>query len=45
MWRVHDKPYTIFGYKGKQVRDQIESTDVIRAFEAFAQESSARRSV
>jgi len=33
---VHAKPYTIFGYKGKQVRDQIESSDVIRAFEAFA---------
>lgn len=33
---VHEKPYTIFGYKGKQVRDQIESTDVIRAFEAFS---------
>ncbi len=33
---VHQKPYTIFGYKGKQVRDQIESSDVIRAFEAFA---------
>lgn len=33
---VHNKPYTIFGYKGKQVRDQIESTDVVRAFEAFA---------
>jgi CDP-paratose 2-epimerase len=28
--------YTIFGYKGKQVRDQIHSTDVIAAFEAFA---------
>jgi CDP-paratose 2-epimerase len=28
--------YTIFGYKGKQVRDQIHSSDVIRAFEAFA---------
>ncbi len=25
-----------YGYKGKQVRDQIESTDVIAAFEAFA---------
>ena len=25
-----------FGYKGKQVRDQIHSRDVIRAFEAFA---------
>lgn len=27
--------YTIFGYKGKQVRDQIHSEDVIRAMEAF----------
>jgi CDP-paratose 2-epimerase len=33
---VHGKPYTIFGYRGKQVRDQIESQDVIAAFEAFA---------
>jgi CDP-paratose 2-epimerase len=32
---VHKKPYTIFGYKGKQVRDQIENADVIAAFEAF----------
>ena len=32
---VHGKPYTIFGYKGKQVRDQIESSDVIFAFEEF----------
>ena len=28
-------PYTIYGYKGKQVRDNIHSNDVIRAFEAF----------
>ena len=28
--------YTIFGYKGKQVRDQIHSTDVINAFVEFA---------
>lgn len=28
--------YTIFGYKGKQVRDQIHSADVISAFEHFA---------
>ena len=28
--------YTIFGYKGKQVRDQIHSYDVIRVFELFA---------
>jgi CDP-paratose 2-epimerase len=33
---VHDAHYTIFGYQGKQVRDQIHSVDVIRAFEAFA---------
>jgi CDP-paratose 2-epimerase len=33
---VAKKPYTIFGYKGKQVRDQIHSVDVCAAFEAFA---------
>lgn len=33
---VTGKPYTIFGYKGKQVRDQIHSYDVVRAFEEFA---------
>ncbi len=33
---VQGKPYTIFGYKGKQVRDNIHSYDVIQAFEAFA---------
>jgi len=33
---VTGKPYTIFGYKGKQVRDQIECSDVVKAFEAFA---------
>jgi CDP-paratose 2-epimerase len=27
--------FTIFGYKGKQVRDQIHSIDVVRAFETF----------
>jgi CDP-paratose 2-epimerase len=32
---VKGDPYTIIGYKGKQVRDQIHSEDVIRAFEAF----------
>jgi CDP-paratose 2-epimerase len=34
---VQGKPYTIFGYKGKQVRDNIHSLDVIRACEAYAQ--------
>ncbi len=27
--------YTVFGYKGKQVRDNIHSVDVIQAFEAY----------
>jgi CDP-paratose 2-epimerase len=30
------KTYTVFGYKGKQVRDNIHSFDVVRAFEEFA---------
>jgi CDP-paratose 2-epimerase len=29
-------PYTVFGYKGKQVRDNIHSHDVVRAIEEFA---------
>ena len=28
-------PYTVFGYQGKQVRDNIHSTDLIRAFDRF----------
>jgi CDP-paratose 2-epimerase len=28
-------PYTVFGYKGKQVRDNIHSADLIAAFLAF----------
>jgi CDP-paratose 2-epimerase len=28
-------PYTVFGYKGKQVRDNIHSSDVVRAFDEF----------
>jgi CDP-paratose 2-epimerase len=31
------KPYTIFGYKGKQVRDNIHSADLIAAFYEFYQ--------
>jgi CDP-paratose 2-epimerase len=30
------RTYTIYGYKGKQVRDNIHSYDVIRAIEEFA---------
>lgn len=29
--------YTVFGYKGKQVRDQIHAHDVVSAFWSFAQ--------
>jgi CDP-paratose 2-epimerase len=29
-------PYTVFGYKGKQVRDNIHSADLIAAFDQFA---------
>jgi CDP-paratose 2-epimerase len=32
---VNDKPYTIFGYKGKQVRDNIHSHDLVSAFHSF----------
>jgi CDP-paratose 2-epimerase len=32
---VTGEPYTVFGYGGKQVRDNIHSGDVVRAFEAF----------
>ncbi|MDX2146498.1 MAG: NAD-dependent epimerase/dehydratase family protein [Planctomycetota bacterium] len=34
---MNEGPYTIFGYKGKQVRDQIHCHDVIEAFWQFAQ--------
>jgi CDP-paratose 2-epimerase len=34
---VTGQPYTIFGYDGKQVRDNIHAQDVVRAFHAYAQ--------
>ena len=34
---LKNEKYTIYGYKGKQVRDQIHSRDLIRAMQAFAQ--------
>ena len=34
-WPSRGSPTRSIGYKGKQVRDQIHSDDVIRAFEAF----------
>ncbi|MBA3430388.1 MAG: SDR family NAD(P)-dependent oxidoreductase, partial [Actinobacteria bacterium] len=32
---VSGEPYTVFGYDGKQVRDNIHSHDVVTAMEAF----------
>lgn len=32
---VNEKKYSIYGYKGKQVRDNIHSFDVVRAFDEF----------
>ena len=32
---INNKKYFIFGYKGKQVRDNIHSLDVVRAFDYF----------
>jgi len=32
---VAGEPYTVFGYGGRQVRDNIHCRDVVRAFEAF----------
>jgi len=32
---IQKKPYTIFGYKGKQVRDNIHSYDLVSAFHEF----------
>lgn len=34
---VKGEPYRLFGYRGKQVRDQIHSSDVIAALERFRQ--------
>ncbi|MDH3679842.1 MAG: NAD-dependent epimerase/dehydratase family protein [Acidimicrobiia bacterium] len=32
---VTGEPYTVFGYKGKQVRDNIHADDLVGAFDAF----------
>jgi len=32
---VTGEPYTVFGYRGKQVRDNIHSADLVAAFAAF----------
>lgn len=38
---ITGEPYTVFGYGGKQVRDNIHSADLVRAFEAFARSPRA----
>ncbi len=38
---VTGKPYTVMGYQGKQVRDNIHSHDLVLAFEAFFREPRA----
>jgi CDP-paratose 2-epimerase len=38
---VAGRPFNVYGYKGKQVRDQIHAFDVVRAFEAFICEPAA----
>jgi CDP-paratose 2-epimerase len=35
---MREGPYTVFGYKGKQVRDQIHAWDAVNAFWSFAQD-------
>jgi CDP-paratose 2-epimerase len=35
---LKEGPYTVFGYKGKQVRDQIHSYDVVNLLWQFAQD-------
>jgi CDP-paratose 2-epimerase len=32
---VRDEPYTVFGYQGKQVRDNLHAADVVTAIDAF----------
>lgn len=34
---LYKEPYSIFGYKGKQVRDNIHSHDLVRMFDCFYQ--------
>jgi len=38
---VTGQPYTVLGYKGKQVRDNIHSRDLLAAFQAFVDKPRA----
>lgn len=33
--KKENRPYKVYGYKGKQVRDQIHARDLVRAFDFF----------
>lgn len=34
---IHDKPYTVYGYQGKQVRDNIHVSDLVNMFWCYYQ--------
>jgi CDP-paratose 2-epimerase len=38
---VVGEPYTVFGYKGKQVRDNIHADDLVNAFDVFRRDPRA----
>ncbi len=40
---INEKEYRIFGYKGKQVRDNIHSHDLVRAFHEFIKNPKSGR--
>ena len=40
---VTGTPYTVFGYGGKQVRDNIHSADLVACFKAFQAQPALRR--
>lgn len=40
---VTGRPYTVFGYKGKQVRDNIHASDFVAAIWAFAENPAPAR--
>ena len=42
MHRRPATPYTVFGYEGKQVRDNIHSADLVDAFDAFHARAARR---
>ena len=39
--QITGRPYTVLGYGGKQVRDNIHSADFVAAFEAFSKRPRA----